>query len=125
MEVGMRRALVLGGGGARGSFQAGMVEELVGTQGLDFQILRGVSVGALNAAFLAQAPVGASGRESLANLRTQVDRLVELWVETIQGNSSVYAERLGGFAGLVAGADSIYSVEPLRRLISEHVSLDA
>ncbi|MBI3469491.1 MAG: patatin-like phospholipase family protein, partial [Planctomycetes bacterium] len=52
----MKRALVLAGGGARGAYQVGMLQELVVNQGLDFTIIRGVSVGALNAAFLAQAP---------------------------------------------------------------------
>lgn len=121
----MNRALVLGGGGARGAFQVGMLLELVGTQGIDFSILRGVSVGALNAAFLAQAPVGKNPQESIANLRAQVEALEELWTKEITGNHSVYAERPGGFAGLVAGADSLYSVKPLRALIDKHLSLPA
>ncbi len=121
----MRRALVLGGGGARGAFQVGMLHELVGARGLDFTILRGVSVGALNAAFLAQAPVGASDAESLSHLRAQVARLHTLWTRAIKGNHSIYAERPGGFAGLVAGADSLFSVKPLRALVRKHLSLDA
>jgi NTE family protein len=121
----MARALVLGGGGARGSFQVGMLLELVGTKGLDFTILRGVSVGALNAAFLAQAPVGSNAQESIANLRVQVGKLHDLWTREIKGNHSVYAERPGGFAGLVAGADSLFSVKPLRALIKKHLSLEA
>ena len=40
----MTRALVLGGGGARGAFQVGMLLELVGTKGIDFTILHGVGV---------------------------------------------------------------------------------
>ncbi|MCG6962328.1 MAG: patatin-like phospholipase family protein [Acidobacteria bacterium] len=119
----MKRALVLGGGGARGSFQVGMLLELIGQQELDFQIIRGVSVGALNAAFLAQAPVGATPKKSLANLKKQVDKLHNLWTNEIKGNFSVYAERAGGFAGLALGADSIYSVKPLRELIKKHLSL--
>ena len=121
----MARALVLGGGGARGAFQVGMLLELVGTQGIDFTILRGVSVGALNAAFLAQAPVGTTAKQSIDNLRAQVDKLHDLWAKEIKGNHSVYAERPGGFAGLVAGADSLFSVKPLRALIKKHLSLDA
>ena len=46
-----RRALVLSGGGAKGSFQIGVMEELILNRGLDFEILCGVSVGALNASF--------------------------------------------------------------------------
>ena len=52
----MNRALILGGGGARGAYQVGMLDVLVNELELDFQIMRGVSIGALNAAFLAQAP---------------------------------------------------------------------
>jgi NTE family protein len=123
-EKAMKRALILGGGGARGSYQAGMLLELVGNQGIDFSILRGVSVGALNAAFLAQAPVGSTPEESICNLKLQVKALHELWTKAIQGNYSVCAERPGGFAGLAVGADSLYTVEPLRRLIREKISLE-
>ncbi len=117
----IKRALVLAGGGARGAYQAGMLQELVGNKGLDFHIIRGVSVGALNAAFLAQAPTRGN---SIAELRKRVAALQELWLVDIKGNHSIYAER-GGWPGIVVGADSLYSLEPLRRLIRKHVSLDA
>ncbi len=118
----MKRALVLGGGGARGAFQVGMLEELVLHRGLDFQILRGVSVGALNAAFLAQAP---TADDSLANLQAKVRELSALWRQEIEGNHSVYGHRAGGFAALAAGADSLYTVEPLKKLIERHLDLEA
>ncbi len=115
-----KRALVLAGGGARGAYQVGMLQELVNSKRLDFQIIRGVSVGALNAAFLAQAStVG----DSLSNLKTKVDELHDLWRYEIEGNYSVYAEQ-GGFLGIVAGADSLYSLNPLRALIEKHVNLN-
>ena len=100
----------------------GMLLDLVGRQGVDFSVLRGVSVGALNAAFLAQAPLGTNSEESISNLRGQVEELHRLWSHSIQGNYSVYAERPGGFAGLAVGADSLYTIEPLRNLISEMIS---
>jgi NTE family protein len=118
----MRRALVLGGGGARGAFQVGMLQVLVGERGWDFAILRGVSVGALNAAFLAQA---ATEGDSLANLRQKVEELAALWSREIQGNHSVYGSRAGGFAALAAGADSLYTVEPLKKLVARHLDLEA
>ncbi len=117
----MRRALLLAGGGARGSFQVGMLEELVVNQKLDFQILRGVSVGALNAAFLAQAPSGSNSQEELAQ---RVLQLKEVWQTEIEGNQSIYAER-AGFPGLALGADSLYSLEPLKALINRHISVQA
>lgn len=118
----MKRALVLAGGGARGAYQVGMLRELVINQGLDFDIIRGVSVGALNASFLAQAPVAGN---SLANLQQKVAELYRLWTTEIHGNGSVYKQRAGGPAGLVFGADSIFSLEPLQELLQKHLSLAA
>jgi NTE family protein len=109
-----KRALVLGGGGARGSYQIGMLEHLIIDLGLDFQVIRGVSVGALNAAYLAQA---STEGDSLRNLKRQFVALKELWTKRIQGNDSVYSTRAGTYAGLLAGADSLYSLEPLKKLI--------
>lgn len=116
-----KRALVLAGGGARGAYQVGMLQDLVIHKGLDFQIIRGVSVGALNAAFLAQA---STSGDSLSNLRAKVDELYNLWRYEIEGNHSVYAEK-GGFLGIVAGADSLYSFEPLRALIRKYVDINS
>jgi NTE family protein len=117
----MKRALVLAGGGSRGAFQVGMLRELVANQGIDFDVIRGVSVGALNAAFLAQASTAGN---SLANLQEKADELHKVWTKEIRGNHSVYKEK-GGFAGLAAGANSIYSLEPLRKLLKKHLSVEA
>lgn len=72
-----KRALVMTGGAARGAFMAGVVDGLVSDQNLDFDVVAGVSIGALIAANLAQARRGQNDRESrLALLRTNL-RLVE------------------------------------------------
>jgi len=79
-----RRALVLSGGGAKGSFQIGAIEELILNRGLDFEILCGVSVGALNVSFLAQAPFDPIHPEvSLENLKNTFITLRHLWLEEI------------------------------------------
>jgi NTE family protein len=57
-----RRALVLSGGGIKGAFQAGAIAEVL-SQGFEPDILIGTSIGALNAAFLADRV----GRSRLAN----------------------------------------------------------
>ncbi|MFY9394756.1 MAG: patatin-like phospholipase family protein [Halanaerobiales bacterium] len=46
-------ALVLSGGGARGAYQAGVIRQLL-EMGIDFDLLIGTSIGALNAALLAE-----------------------------------------------------------------------
>src|ERR1700685_103622 len=50
-----QRALVLSGGGVKGALEAGAIYHLVVERGCDFGEFSGVSVGALNAVFLAQA----------------------------------------------------------------------
>ena len=117
----MKRALVLGGGGARGAFQVGMLRSLVIDQGLDFQVIRGISVGALNASFLAQAETDG---DSLLAMGNRVTALENLWRHEIRGDDSVYEHRPGGLIGLAAGGDSMYSLEPLKRLLKRHLSLD-
>src|SRR2546430_5001081 len=51
----MRRALVRSGGGAKGSWQVGACQHLILERGLWFDVIAGVSAGAVNAATLAQA----------------------------------------------------------------------
>jgi NTE family protein len=48
-----KRAVVLGGGGTKGSYQIGVWRALM-EMGLDFHIVTGTSIGALNGAFLVQ-----------------------------------------------------------------------
>lgn len=116
-----KRALVLSGGGAKGSFQIGVLEQLLFTHRLDFQILCGVSVGALNAAYLAQAPRGTTEAENLQHLQETFRDLRRLWLEEITGNRSIYTSR-GGDVAAALGADSIYDTEPLRDLIWTRLS---
>jgi predicted acylesterase/phospholipase RssA len=51
------RALVLSGGGARGAYEAGVISAL--TKSAEFDLVVGTSIGAINAAFVAQAQVEA------------------------------------------------------------------
>lgn len=120
----MKRAIVLGGGGARGSFQVGMLKEIVINKEIDFQILRGVSVGALNSSFLAMASVGKNKKESLKNLQKQVESLEKLWLEEIKGNYSVYGEKFGMLFSLALGSDSLYTTEPLKELINKYIDIN-
>lgn len=50
-------ALVLSGGGAKGAYEAGAITSLWKTNG-PFDIVVGTSIGAINAAFVAQNDVG-------------------------------------------------------------------
>ena len=105
-------AVVLSGGGAYGAFQVGMLDSLVNDLGINFDIIRGVSVGALNGAVLAQA---ANKPDSLGNLSLAVSDLGRLW-KTIKGNRSVYRKRWT--------RESRYDNTPLQKLMNQHLDVN-
>ena len=127
-----RNALVLAGGAAAGSFQVGMLDVLVNECGLDFQIIRGVSVGALNGAFLAQAP---AENTSLANLKKSVTELKRIWTTEVEGNDSIYTDRNPYLSGqdneedrrlaklAWRGEHSFFDNKPLFRMMIEHLDV--
>lgn len=96
-----RLALVLSGGGAKGAFQVGVLDELITNRGLKVDTVVGVSTGALQALGVAQK---------------DVPRLLAEWL-AIKGNSDIYKKRLLGAAGGFLGSDAIYNTKALRRLI--------
>ena len=103
------RALVMSGGGAKGAFQAGATETLVRERHMDFQVVAGVSAGALNALILAQG-------KGPAGLGVQVQELRQLWMG-IHSDDDIYRKRfLGSILGFVT-QNSIDDPSPLREKI--------
>jgi len=100
-----KTALVLSGGGAKGAFQVGALDYLINEKGIDFDIVCGVSVGALNAAMVAQG---------------DFEVLKKIWLE-INSYRDIYCERLLGFLGGLFGADSVYSNHPLWNKIDRYI----
>jgi len=110
------RVLVLQGGGALGSYQAGVCEAL-GRSGLEPDWLAGISIGAINCAIIA----GNAGR-------ARVDRLQEFWgLVTSQWPLSPHAHTdqfraLLGDASvgwtMTAGAPGFFSPRPFSPLLS-------
>jgi NTE family protein len=72
------RALVMSGGGAKGAFEVGVLKKWIQEEGREYEILCGVSVGALNAAFLSQSPLGKLGEG--------YNKLVETWLKVNNDN---------------------------------------
>jgi NTE family protein len=52
------KALVLSGGGSKGAYQVGALQKWIQEDGIDYEIFCGISVGAINAAYLAQFKAG-------------------------------------------------------------------
>jgi NTE family protein len=104
-----KTALVLSGGGAKGAFQAAAEKYAREVKGYQWDIIAGVSVGALNATMLAMH---------------KYQRLFEIW-NTIS-DDRVYT---GGFnlisiVKLLFGAKSFYGNEPLRKLLIQEFEPD-
>jgi NTE family protein len=97
-------ALVLSGGGARGAFQVGAEKYAREVKGYQWDIIAGVSVGAMNGAMLAMH---------------RYTRLMQLW-----DNVSDKAVYTGGFnlislIKILFGAKSFYGNEPLQRMMAQ------
>jgi NTE family protein len=104
-----KTALVLSGGGAKGAFQAAAEKYAREVKGYHWDVIAGVSVGALNAAMLAMH---------------KYQRLFEIW-NTIS-DDKVYT---GGFnlisvIKLLFGARSFYGNEPLRKMLAQEFEPD-
>lgn len=68
------RALVLSGGGSKGAYQVGVLKKLLVDDGIQYDLVTGISVGAINASVLAQFPLGQEVQawEELMSLWSQV-----------------------------------------------------
>ena len=102
------RAWVLGGGGLRGAAEVGMARALA-DKGLQPGIIVGTSVGSINGAVLASAPVDRS-----------VETLTDMW-ETMAATSVFRESLFSRVRNLFNHWTHLHSNEPLRHLIDEWV----
>jgi len=109
------RALVLTGGGSKGAFQVGALKYIMQNRKLDFDIISGVSVGALNAAFLAQY--------STKDTRTAITDLESLWLNIETKNIYKRWFPFGKFHAL--WKNSMYNSKPMRDLIQRSIDTTA
>lgn len=125
-----KTALILTGGGARGAYQVGVLcalGEALGAKERPFDVITGVSVGAINAACLT------AGADDIG---TAIRKLGELWaglhtdniyradVATMARTILAYGgSALFGWAG-VRPPKSILDNEPLRELLGREVDFD-
>src|SRR5881275_2989491 len=101
----MRRALVLSGGGAKGSWQVGACQHLIVERGLWFDV---------NAATLAQA-------RDPDELAAELEHLRAVWLG-LRGSRDVYRRRwLGALGTVLARRASLYNAAPLRAILAGHI----
>ena len=109
----MKRALVLSGGGCKGAYQAGALLYL-SNSGINFDIICGSSVGAMNASFLSQYPK--------ENFNEACKDLVLFWTSLKQ--EQIY-KRWFPFGKLHAlWEKSLYNSEPRHKLIEKNIDIE-
>lgn len=104
-----KTALVLSGGGAKGAFQFMAEKYAREVKGYEWDVIAGVSVGALNGVMLAMK---------------KYERLEELWWNI--SADQVYTGKLNFWSifKIALGAQSIYSNDPLWKLLQEEYSYE-
>ena len=112
-RCGIVKALVLSGGGAKGAYQVGVLRKWLGEEKNEYDILCGVSVGALNTSFLAQYGAGLAG--------TSYTDLKKLW----DGLDTPSIYRKWPFFGELAALwkPAVYDSSPLQTIM--RTQLDA
>ena len=91
-------AIVMSGGGAKGAFQVGVLDELITRRGVTVDIFAGVSTGAIQA---------------LAGAQNDIPGLLGQWL-ALRGNGDVYSEKPLGIVGGFLGASSLYDPRAIR-----------
>lgn len=124
-------ALVLGGGGARGAYQAGVIAAIARRYpALELPILTGISAGAISTAFLAS---------NSKSLREATDELVQLWLSvasqnvyrvdttSLMRNVVQWGWRLmaGGLSDHAQGRHALVDTTPLAEFLRSKLPLDA
>jgi NTE family protein len=108
------RALVLSGGGAKGSYQVGALKHILGELKVKYDIFCGVSVGAINAAFLSMFSFG---EEEVA-----ANQLYDLWSQI--DTSKIYKRWYPFGRWHALWEKSFYDSSPLHELIRGNIHLD-
>ena len=94
-------AIVLSGGGAKGAFQVGVLQALIGRKGVNFETAVGTSTGAIQAAAVAQ---------------DDIPSLVKFWTD-LEGPDDIYKSRGSLVVNILTGSSSLYTTDPLQKLL--------
>ena len=105
---------MLGGGGTKGSYQVGVLQKWILDDGLDYDIMCGVSVGAINIAQLAQSPRG--------ELPIAFEKLRNMWLSI--DNSKIF--RPWKWFGMLSALwkHSIVDSTPIDDMLHLHINAD-
>lgn len=107
------RGLALQGGSDKGAYQAGVLQGLfkkLGAEGISYDVVSGVTIGAINAAWISQFPKGQE--------EPMIDSIINFWL-TIKA-SDVYKNWIGGVVQGLLFESSIYNTEHGEQYLRSH-----
>ncbi len=114
-----KRAVVLAGGGSRGAYQIGVWQALR-KLGIDFDIVTGTSVGALNGAMIVQGDFEFA-RSLWENIST--DKVLDVDIEEKLENQKNVAKTLNAFASEMFRAGGV-DPAPLEKMLRENIDAE-
>lgn len=118
------KALVLGGGSMKGAFQVGVIQAVL-ENGFEPEMVYGISVGALNATFLANEAGKQMHEKNAVQWPVVSRKLLEFWIKNItqpQDISMLRSRVMLGMATLMSRFDGIVDPMPLHSMIRKHVN---
>lgn len=120
------RALILGGGSLKGSWQAGAIQAVLET-GFKPEMIYGISAGALNASFL----VSEAGRQHLEEGKIDWEvvnkKLINFWINKITCPSDIgilKSKWMLGIETILSRFDGLLDTNPLHNKLRQHLDLN-
>lgn len=121
------KALVLGGGSLKGAFQVGAVMALF-ESGFVPDKLYGISVGSLNATFIANEAARQQTESGQVDWEKVGKYLIEFWIRNITKPDDVAVIRSRfrmGYNTVMSRFEGLLDNSPIKNLIRNHVNLEA
>ncbi|GAB3703518.1 patatin-like phospholipase family protein [Spirosoma flavus] len=121
-----QKALVLGGGSLKGAFQVGAVMALF-ESGFVPEYLYGISVGSLNATFIAHEAARQHTESGQINWEKVGKHLIEFWIRNITKPDDVAVIRSRfrmGYNTIMSRFDGLLDNSPIQNLIRSNVDLE-
>ncbi|MCH8172512.1 MAG: patatin-like phospholipase family protein [Proteobacteria bacterium] len=118
----IKRALVIGGGSIKGAFEAGAIKVVLDS-GFKPDVIYGVSVGALNGAFLADQ----MGRDPAPSWPEAADELLNFWRERVTSFAVLGKKRKFFIIGpkvLFGNFNGLLKMKRLRKLLHEVLDVE-
>src|SRR5271154_1069447 len=112
--------LVLQGGGALGSYQAGVYEALASSEYLPDWIA-GISIGAINAAIIAGNPL-ANRVTRLRDFWKEISFPTSMWLPALKGPMAVWQQKTSGLSALMFGQPGFFTPRMLQNWFSPFIS---